>query len=115
MVSAMAEQTVNPGLSGPRRAARARALLSPLGSIESRKVLRAWLISFLFFAVTLAGSFVIGATNYGPFVIVGVLALVLAALIVAQPEIGLYVLIVFVYLNLSDVLKGTFGIPIVIR
>src|SRR5688500_16852277 len=66
-------------------------------------------------ALTLAGSYVIGTTNYGIFVIAGILALMVAARVMTSPALGLYLLVVFVFLNLSDIMKQSFGIPSMIR
>jgi putative inorganic carbon (hco3(-)) transporter len=66
-------------------------------------------------ALALAGSFVIGKTDYGIFVVLGVITVIMAGVVIASPAFGLYALIAFVYLNLSDVLKLQLGIPSVIR
>src|SRR4051812_45142007 len=66
-------------------------------------------------ALTLVGSYVIGTTNYGIFVIAGLLVVLIGARVTTSPALGLYLLIVFVFLNLSDVMKESFGIPSMIR
>jgi putative inorganic carbon (HCO3(-)) transporter len=70
-----------------------------------------WVLVVFGMALTLATSVLIGATDYGFLAFGGVLALVGAIVILLRPQLGLYLLIVFVYANLSDVLEVTFGIP----
>jgi hypothetical protein len=49
-------------------------------------------------------------------VVVLAVLFVLAGLYVAsRPEVGLYLLVAFVFLNLSDIMKANFGIPSIIR
>lgn len=66
-------------------------------------------------ALTVIGSAVIGATDFGLYLLIGAGVVIAALLVLTRLEIGLYVLILFVFLNLSDVLKEAFGIPSVIR
>jgi hypothetical protein len=61
--------------------------------------------------VTVAGSWIIGSTKMGMMVIFGVVGLILAALIIIRPAIGLYVLLISIYLNLSDLIAAAFDTP----
>jgi O-antigen ligase len=63
------------------------------------------------FAIVFAGSFMIGKTNIGVFIFGGIIAGMVALSIALKPEGGLYVLIVFVFANVSDVLEVAFKIP----
>ncbi len=82
--------------------------------VRRSHVTRTLLIMFmtgLAFMVVLAGSFMIGKTDLGLFVFGGVVAGMVAISIALKPEGGLYVLVVFVFANMSDVLEVSFGIP----
>jgi O-antigen ligase len=61
--------------------------------------------------IAIMGSMAIGATPYGFLVFGGVMALVAGLAIMLRPELGLYLLVIFVFTNLSDVLEVAFGIP----
>lgn len=67
----------------------------------------------LCFAVlfVLAGSYVIGATNYGVFVVLGFVAIVFGIAMVVRPDIAMILLVASIYTNSSDVLEVSFGIP----
>lgn len=69
------------------------------------------LLSVLAIAVALLGGMVIGATEYSYLILAATLALAVATSILIRPELGLYILVVFVFANLSDVLEVQFGIP----
>jgi O-antigen ligase len=62
-------------------------------------------------AAVIFGSYVIGTTGSGMAVIGVAIAFFLGLWIVVQPEVGLYILAAFIYLNLSDILEVRFGIP----
>jgi putative inorganic carbon (hco3(-)) transporter len=61
--------------------------------------------------VAIAGSYIIASTEYGPYLIVACIGAIVAVLIINRPKIGVYVLIVFIYLNLSSIIEIEFGIP----
>ena len=61
--------------------------------------------------LTLVGSFVIGKTDYGFLVVGGVLAAMCALLIALRPEYGLYILLLFIYANVSAILEDNYGLP----
>jgi len=61
--------------------------------------------------VALAGGYVIGTTGYGMVVVFGLIGVIVAVLIAIRPVLGVYILTVTVYLNLSDILETTLGIP----
>ena len=56
-------------------------------------------------------SVVIGATEYGTFAFVGMLSIIMTVAILLKPQIGLYVLILAVYSNISWVFTERFGTP----
>jgi O-antigen ligase len=62
-------------------------------------------------AVALVGSALIGMTNAGIWVILGVIASFTGIVMVLRPAFGVFVLVAFVYLNLSDIIEVQFGIP----
>lgn len=62
-------------------------------------------------AVALVGSAIIGITNAGIWVILGVIAGFTGIVMVLRPAFGVFVLVAFVYLNLSDIIEVQFGIP----
>jgi putative inorganic carbon (hco3(-)) transporter len=61
--------------------------------------------------IILGGSWVIGATDQGIMVIAGIIGLVMGAIVMINPHIGLYILVVFIYTNLPTVLSDAFGLP----
>lgn len=61
--------------------------------------------------ITLLASAGIGATQHGYVVFGLVLSLVIAMGILIRPELGIYILVVFIFANLSDVLEIEFGVP----
>jgi putative inorganic carbon (hco3(-)) transporter len=61
--------------------------------------------------LVLAGSWVIGATDKGIWVVAGVIGLVMSVLVMLRPQIGMYILVIFIYTNMSTVLTRTFGLP----
>ncbi len=61
-------------------------------------------------SIAIMGSVVIGATDQGTWVVFGVLGLIVAVSIMVRPALGGYILVLFVFLNLSDVLEVAFGI-----
>lgn len=61
--------------------------------------------------VVLAGSYAIGATKYGIFVVVGLMAVVAGPIMVVRPEMAMYILVFSIYTNASDVVEVAFGIP----
>lgn len=68
----------------------------------------------LFFAGTgiiLLSSFLIGKTDLGLFVLAGLIAVVGGCVIMIRPNFGLYILVFFIFTNMSDVLETAFGIP----
>jgi O-antigen ligase len=77
--------------------------------------LRPWLRPTIFLlvgiGVVLAGSTVSSNPKTQITFIAAVLAVLMALWIAVQPKIGVYLLTVFVYLNLSDILQVQFGIP----
>src|SRR4051812_8605563 len=86
----------------------------PLNKQAKWKLVTAGVIS-LIILMTLGGSVLIGTTDKGIWVVIGMLALIGTMAVVLKPEIGLYVLVAFVYLNLSDIFKANFGIPSLIQ
>lgn len=73
--------------------------------------LRQTLLTILALLVTLGASAAIGITDQAYLVFGAVMAAILALAILVRPELGVYVLIVFIFANLSDVLETQFGIP----
>lgn len=63
------------------------------------------------YGLALAGSVLIGSTGYGMFVVAGVFALIGGVAVVLWPQIGLYILVIFLFTNASDVLQVSFGLP----
>lgn len=59
----------------------------------------------------MAGSFVIGMTDIGILAVAGALGIGVTLSILARPHLGLYILIIFTYTNLSTVLNDAFSIP----
>ncbi|MDQ7036647.1 MAG: O-antigen ligase family protein [Anaerolineae bacterium] len=59
----------------------------------------------------LGGSYVIGGTDMGILVVIGVLGIAFVGVIMARPQIGMFVLVIFIYTNMSTVLSDKFGIP----
>ena len=57
----------------------------------------------------LAGSYVIGGTENGLLVLIGVIGLAIVGAIMARPQIGMYILVIFIYTNMSTVLTDSFG------
>lgn len=68
-------------------------------------------MTFIALITLMAGTFAIGKLGLGLWVVGGVVAALIGISIVFKPELGLFVLIFFVYGNVSDVLEVTFGIP----
>lgn len=62
-------------------------------------------------AVAIVGSYIIAATEYGPYLLVACVGAIGALMIINRPKIGVYILIVFIYLNLSSIIEIEFGIP----
>src|SRR5262249_6039932 len=60
--------------------------------------------------IIVIGSVTVGATNLGVALIGGILAIVFSGWIIVRPQVGVYILVVFVYLNLSDILEVSFNI-----
>ncbi len=97
---------------------RGEAVLKPLGAIS--RFAYGWTVGYrlslvLLVALTAIGvaiaSYFIGTTTFGFLIVGGVLAVILAGLVMLKPELGVYLLVGFVYLNLSDVLEVSFGFP----
>ena len=59
----------------------------------------------------LAGSFVIGMTDLGIIAVAGALGIGVTMGILARPHLGMYILTIFIYTNLSTVLNEAFGVP----
>ncbi len=78
---------------------------------KQRRDLFIVLMIMMGFVITVAGTFAIGKMNLGLWVVGGVVAGLIAVAIIFKPEAGLYILVFFVFANLSDVLEVTFGIP----
>lgn len=57
------------------------------------------------------GGMFVGSSDNGMLAIVGVLGVALTVGILIRPYIGMYVLLFFIYLNLSAILEDNFGIP----
>ncbi len=95
-----------------------RVLVSPGKDIwqrlDDRRVRYRLLVAgfaLLMITVALIGGFVIGTTGYGYAVLFGVIGVVVAVLVAVRPVLGVYILTVNVYLNLSDLLEVNLGIP----
>src|SRR5258707_15163992 len=84
------------------------------GLVESRHIPR-WLLPvgliLIGLGVVLVGSYAIATTRLGIAIIAGIIAILMTIWITTRPNIGLYVLTAFIYLNLSDILEVQFGIP----
>jgi O-antigen ligase len=77
---------------------------------QRRDLLIAIMLIVAFLSVVL-GTFAIGKMNLGLWVVGGVVAALIGISIIFKPEFGLFVLVFFVYGNVSDVLEVSFGIP----
>lgn len=66
---------------------------------------------FLAFVVVIIANLLISSGDSAMLIIGGVVGAIIAVWVVLRPEIGLYILAVFTYLNLSDVLEVSFDIP----
>lgn len=70
------------------------------------------LLAILTTVVTaILGSYIIGSTPYGLYVVVAVLGAVTSLVVVNNPNLGVYILVVFIYLDFSSVIEIAFGIP----
>ena len=63
------------------------------------------------FAVVVVANILISTGDSATLVVGGILGAIIAVWVVLRPQIGLYLLATFTYLNLSDVLEVSFGIP----
>lgn len=63
------------------------------------------------YLLAMMGGYAIGATKYGIFVVGGMVAGIAGIVIGLRPQFGLYILIFFVFTNMSDVLEVAFDIP----
>ncbi|MEL6527122.1 MAG: hypothetical protein AAFQ07_15575, partial [Chloroflexota bacterium] len=76
--------------------------------------LSTWMQSLIYAAallVVVLSSYLVATTPYGFYLLGAVIAAVAGLIIINRPSIGVYVLVMFVYLNLSDILEVQFGIP----
>ncbi len=80
-------------------------------SIRSQSRILETLLSVMAIGVALLGGMVIGATDYSYLIVAAILALAVATSILIRPELGVYILVVFIFANLSDVLEVQFGVP----
>ncbi|MGB7337622.1 MAG: O-antigen ligase family protein [Phototrophicaceae bacterium] len=62
-------------------------------------------------ATAILGSYIIGSTTYGLYVVVAVLGAITSLVVINKPSLGVYILVVFIYLDFSSVIEITFGIP----
>lgn len=62
-------------------------------------------------ATIVGASWAIGSTGFGIWITFGLVAAGVGVMIINNPPLGVYLLVVFIYLNLSDVLEVSFGIP----
>jgi O-antigen ligase len=60
---------------------------------------------------TLAASYIIGKMGYGIYLVMALFGMLLALLVAVRPRYGAYMLVFFIFANLSDVLDDTFHIP----
>jgi O-antigen ligase len=60
--------------------------------------------------LVVACGFLIGQGEKGLYVLAGVIGLIAGVVIAIKPRVGIYLLVVFVYLNFSDILEVYFGI-----
>lgn len=63
------------------------------------------------FVLTIGGAAAIGLTGMGFWIVGAVIALASAIMISNRPEQGIYILVIFIYANLSVILENAFGIP----
>ncbi|MEO1163855.1 MAG: O-antigen ligase family protein [Chloroflexota bacterium] len=76
--------------------------------------LSTWMQSLIYAAallVVILSSYLVATTPYGFYLLGAVIAAVGGLVVINRPSIGVYVLVMFVYLNLSDILEVQFGIP----
>ncbi|MEO0597765.1 MAG: hypothetical protein AAF126_16770, partial [Chloroflexota bacterium] len=76
--------------------------------------LSTWIQSLIYAAallVVILSSYLVATTPYGFYLLGAVIAAVGGLVVINRPSIGVYVLVMFVYLNLSDILEVQFGIP----
>lgn len=95
-----------------------RVLVSPGKDIwqylDDRRVRYRLLVTgfaLLMIIVALIGGYLIGTTDYDYAVLFGVIGVVVAMLVAVRPVLGVYILTITVYLNLSDLLEINLGIP----
>lgn len=69
------------------------------------------LLALVVYGLSLLAGAVIGMTTYGIFVLVGLVAAFIGLLITLYPKYGLYILVFFIFTNMSDVLETSFGLP----
>ncbi len=100
----MADRTA---LSLPRAESSSRMLRDR----RARFRFTAGVLAALALAVILLSSALIGLTQFGIWVVAAILGVIVAALITLRPEIGAYILIGTVYMNLSTILEVNYGIP----
>jgi|GEM_PF-781194 len=79
--------------------------------IESTNNYRMYIFAFAIMFI-LAGSYVISASDkLGIIVVAGAMGIAMVLSILARPFLGMYILTVFTYTNLSTVLNEAFGVP----
>ncbi len=90
-------------------------LLSLLRSLRPGKKLAIGVLCIAIAGLTLAGGYFIGKSDKGILIVLGALVVLAGIYVAGRPQVGLYLLVAFVYLNLSDIMKANFGIPSIIR
>jgi putative inorganic carbon (hco3(-)) transporter len=90
-------------------------LASTLRSLRPGRTLAITILTLVSAGITLGGSYLIGSTSLGVGVVLAVLVVLAGIYVASRPEVGLYLLVAFVFLNLSDIMKANFGIPSIIR
>lgn len=91
-----------------------RGLLSLRHWVRRHANLEPFLPAIMFaigLAAVFAANFLMSQTGEVFLIVGGILGAFVALWIALRPQIGLYIIVIFTYMNLSDVLEVSFGIP----
>lgn len=80
-------------------------------SFGSSRMLWQFLILGIGTLIAMGGGALIGLTQQGTWVVLGIIAVFTGIVMVIRPAFGVFVLVAFVYLNASDIIEVQFGIP----
>jgi O-antigen ligase len=88
-----------------------RRFLSLLRRPETTRSLLKMAVVLACFGLALLGGAAVGLTGRGVFVVAGIIAAGAGFMISLRPEYGVYVLVAFIFSNMSVILEDNFGIP----